>query len=185
MKLIFMISLLVLTLTLAACATPAAQNSSLPEVVTTLPDIGATEVQASTAEVATTLPIVAETLTSSISAVIVPTSTNTANTVPQIQNTTSYTVVLGDNSKTFNLHVGDSLLLNLGADVYDWDVSIDDQSVVSLRMGVLVIQGAQGLYDAHAPGTAIFTAAGNPKCHSATPPCMMPSILFRVMIIVQ
>jgi hypothetical protein len=118
--------------------------------------------------------------------VVVPlTSTESASPIPDAQNPVSYTVTVNDNGKTFTLRVGDNILLNLGADMYDWNVSVDNPSVISLRMGVLAIQGSQGIFDAHAPGSATLTAVGNPKCINLTPPCMMPSMLFNVTVIVQ
>jgi len=97
----------------------------------------------------------------------------------------SNTITLTDNGKTINLHTGDSFLLNLGDSVYDWEVNVDTQSVVSLHMGMMVIKGAQGIFDAHIPGTAILTANGNPKCFTSNPPCMMPSIIFTITLFVQ
>ena len=94
-------------------------------------------------------------------------------------------IVLADKGKTFTFHVGDSFLLNLGADVYDWEVTIDNQNVFAMKMGVMVIQGAQGIYDALAPGTATLTAVGNPQCLQSSPPCGMPTVLFKITLIVQ
>ena len=90
-----------------------------------------------------------------------------------------------ENGKTFTMKVGDSFLLNLGTNIYDWTVSIDNDNVLRMKMGVMVIQGAQGIYDALAPGTATLTAVGNPRCLQSNPPCAMPTILFRVTVIVE
>ena len=94
-------------------------------------------------------------------------------------------VTLSDNGKTFVMHVGESFLLNLGMDIYDWTVEVDNQNVLHREMNVMVIRGAQGIYIAQTPGTAILTASGNPLCQQSKPPCMMPSLLFRVTVIVQ
>jgi hypothetical protein len=94
-------------------------------------------------------------------------------------------VTLDDNGKAFNMKVGDSFLLNLGTDAYDWTVTIDNESVLHLKMGVMVIRGAQGIYDALAPGTAILSASGDPLCLKSRPACGMPSILFTVTVIVR
>ena len=69
--------------------------------------------------------------------------------------------------------------------MYEWNVTVDNQNVVALKMGVLVIKGAQGLFDALAPGTATLTAVGDPLCRKSTPPCMIPTILFKVTLVVQ
>ena len=101
------------------------------------------------------------------------------------ESSTPTTITLTDNGRTVNMKAGDSFLLNLGTEMYDWDISIDRQDVLSLHMGVLVVQGAQGLFDAHIPGTATLSAGGNPKCFNSKPPCMMPSIMFTITVVVQ
>lgn len=94
-------------------------------------------------------------------------------------------VTLADNNETFTMQVGDIFLLNLGMDIYDWSVDVDNQDVLGRVPNVMVIRGAQGLYRAHAPGTAALTATGDPRCRQSKPACMMPSILFRITVIVR
>ena len=94
-------------------------------------------------------------------------------------------VTLSENGKTFTMHVGESFLLNLGTDVYDWTVEVDHQDVLQRDMGVTVIQGAQGIYVAQAPGMVTLTANGNPLCLQSKPPCKMPSISFSIILIVE
>jgi hypothetical protein len=94
-------------------------------------------------------------------------------------------VTLSDNGKTFVMHVGESFLLNLGMDVYDWSPEVDNQDVLQRETGVAVIRGAQGIYIAKTPGTAILAASGNPLCLQSRPPCMRPSLFFSITVIVQ
>lgn len=94
-------------------------------------------------------------------------------------------VILEDNGKTFNLKVGDSFLLNLGIDVYEWTVTVDNDNIMRMKMGVMVIKGAQGIYDALAPGTAVLSATGDPLCRKSKPACGAPSILFTITVIVK
>ncbi len=96
----------------------------------------------------------------------------------------SLSVTLDDQGKTLSMAVGDSFLLNLG-DVYNWDVSISDQAVLSRVIGITVIRGAQGIYQAHQAGTVTLTASGDPQCQQSQPPCAMPSMLFSVTIVVK
>ncbi|MFZ3167151.1 MAG: protealysin inhibitor emfourin [Candidatus Methanoperedens sp.] len=46
------------------------------------------------------------------------------------------------------LMVNETFLLKLGAD-YDWNITIDDQKIISRIPNVAVIVGAQGIYKAH------------------------------------
>jgi hypothetical protein len=93
-------------------------------------------------------------------------------------------LTLADEEKTVNLKVGQRFLLNLGAD-YDWTPLVADQNVVSRVVGILVIRGAQGVYEAHAPGTTILTASGSPTCLKSKPACAMPSRLYKVTLVVE
>lgn len=94
-------------------------------------------------------------------------------------------VTLSENGMTFSMQAGDSFLLNLGTDVYDWTVETDRQDVLQRKAGVTVIQGAQGIYVAQASGTAILIANGDPLCLQSKPPCKIPSISFRITLIVK
>ncbi len=90
-------------------------------------------------------------------------------------------ITLEDNGKSISLKTGESFLLKLGED-FEWNVEIDNQNVVSRALNIMVIKGAQGVYDAHAPGHATLTAVGDPPCLHSDPPCKMPSILFTLDI---
>ncbi|HXF70068.1 MAG TPA: hypothetical protein VNK89_09695 [Thermoflexus sp.] len=94
------------------------------------------------------------------------------------------TVTLADNGKMITLHVGQRFLLNLGAG-YNWMVDVDNPAVLSRVMNGLVIESAQGIYEAHTPGTATLTATGDPICSQAQPSCAMPSLLFRLQVVVK
>jgi len=104
---------------------------------------------------------------------------------PDSQNISNNGITLADNGKTFTLYPGDSFLLNLGMDTFDWTVNVDNQDVLSRVKGVMVIRGAQGIYEANSPGEASLTAVGNPLCRSSVPACEMPSIMFRITVIVK
>ena len=96
----------------------------------------------------------------------------------------SQTVTLDDQGKTISLAVGDSFLLKLG-ETYNWDVSISDQAVLSRVIGIAVIRGAQGVYQAHQAGSVTLSASGDPQCRQSQPACAMPSLLFTVTIVVK
>jgi len=90
-------------------------------------------------------------------------------------------VTLEQNNQAISLKKGQSFLLKLG-DSHDWSADISNQTVVSRVMNVMVIRGAQGLYQAHNIGTTILTATGDPVCYKETPRCLAPSIMFRLGI---
>jgi plastocyanin/predicted secreted protein len=97
--------------------------------------------------------------------------------------TSNQIVTLAQNNQEIYLKKGESFLLKLGNN-YNWNIDISDQTVVSRVINIMVINGAQGIYEAHSSGTATLTAQGDPFCLSSVPRCAMPSILFRVNIIV-
>lgn len=99
------------------------------------------------------------------------------------EQSTTKTVTLDDNNKSVTIRKGQSFLLKLG-EAYNWDINIDDQSVLSRVMNVMVIKGAQGLYVGHNTGHTTLVATGDPWCHTQKPACMMPSILFTLDITV-
>ena len=72
-------------------------------------------------------------------------------------------------------------LLKLGEE-YTWDISISDMAVLSRVKNVMVIRGAQGLYDTPFAGQSDITATGNPTCLSEKPACAQPSIEFKVTV---
>jgi hypothetical protein len=94
-------------------------------------------------------------------------------------------VTLDDNGKTVMLKVGDRFLLNLGMDVYEWSLNIDNQDVLSRVKNIMTIKGSQGLFEALKPGQATLTATGDPLCAKEAPACKMPSMLFTINVVVQ
>jgi hypothetical protein len=94
-------------------------------------------------------------------------------------------ITLDDNGKTFILHPGKTFLLNLGTDIFDWTVDIDNLNVLARVKNIMVIRGAQGIYEANHPGQAVLTAVGNPFCRNSEPACAAPSMLFKISVIVQ
>ena len=92
-------------------------------------------------------------------------------------------VTLADDGQTITLQVNETFLLKLGEE-YDWNITIDDQTIVSRVPNVLVVRGAQGLYRAHKEGSSTLTAIGDPICRKAQPPCGAPSREFRINMVV-
>jgi hypothetical protein len=96
----------------------------------------------------------------------------------------SLVVTLNDKDKIITLKVGQRFLLKLG-ETYDWTVIPDDPTILSRVPNVMVVRGAQGLYEAHKAGQTVLAAQGDPACLKSTPPCKAPSILVRFKIVVE
>ncbi len=93
------------------------------------------------------------------------------------------TVTQADSGRTLGLHVGDSFLLKLGED-FNWTPTVADQSIVQRVPGVLVVPGAQGIYEAERLGETDLTAVGTLNCPPGQP-CPQLAILFRVHLVVH
>lgn len=134
----------------------------------------AAEVGSATAEVSTSLPP----STSGPLGSRTPAPTGTAVAPGQ-----DLRITLDDSGKTLTFQPGQRFLLYLGED-YTWDLNISDLNVIRRVPGVMVIRGAQGLFDAVQAGTTTITATGDPACRQSQPPCAMPSRAFEVQIVV-
>jgi len=97
--------------------------------------------------------------------------------------TSNQIVTLAQNNQEIHLKNGERFLLKLGNN-YNWNIDITDQTIVSRVINIMVINGAQGIYEAHNTGTTTLTAQGDPLCLNSIPRCAMPSVLFRVNITV-
>jgi hypothetical protein len=91
-------------------------------------------------------------------------------------------VTLADNGTMLRLAVGQEFLFDLGSSL-DWAATVADQDIVSRVIGVLVVQGAQGIYEARAPGTTVLSAIGSPICSSGI--CPLYRVAFKVTITVD
>jgi hypothetical protein len=90
----------------------------------------------------------------------------------------SVTITRADDGSTVALRVGDRFLLQLGEE-FNWNVTISDPSVVKRVPNVLVVRGAQGIYEAERAGETDVTATGVLNC-PPNQPCPQLAALFRV-----
>jgi len=95
------------------------------------------------------------------------------------------TITFGDNGRSFVFHVGDSFLFDLGTDIYEWTVAIDNTDLVAIKTGEKVPEGAQGIFETLGLGTATLTAVGDPRCRKSIPPCAVPTKLFKIVMVVE
>ncbi len=91
-------------------------------------------------------------------------------------------VTAADDGTVLHLAVGQQFLLNLGP-AMDWTVTVADQQIVQRVIGVLVIRGAQGIYEARTAGSTSLSAVGSPPCASGM--CPLYRLGFRVTITVS
>jgi hypothetical protein len=97
-------------------------------------------------------------------AIIFPPTVSATEVESNSQTIPTNGITLTDNGKTFIAHPGESFLLNLGTDVYEWVVDIDNLNVLTRKKNVMVIRNSQGIYEANSLGQAVLTAIGNPLC---------------------
>jgi hypothetical protein len=64
----------------------------------------------------------------------------------------SQTITLADNGRTITLNANETFLLNLG-EGYDWNITIDDQTIFSRVVNVLVVRGRRDYMSLIDPGT--------------------------------
>jgi hypothetical protein len=149
-------------LVIAGCNVPASSQLVATMIPTNLPTYSAPTSVPVTTTIPTNLP-------TDISPTSVPSAPN---------------VTLADNGKTIMLQSGQSFLLKLGEN-YDWTVTVADQNILKRMINVMVIRGAQGIYIAGKPGSTTLSALGDPMCLQSKPACAVPSIQFKITIIVK
>ncbi|HET7034755.1 MAG TPA: hypothetical protein VFI42_03665 [Thermomicrobiaceae bacterium] len=91
--------------------------------------------------------------------------------------TPAVTVTRDENGTTFDLGVGQRLLVKLGTEL-EWEVTVTDPAVLGPVPGVLLVRGAQGLYVARQPGQTMIEANGKPIC--ATPGAVCPLVIVHL-----
>lgn len=91
-------------------------------------------------------------------------------------------VTQADNGTTLHLAVGQQFLLDLGSSV-DWAVTVADEHIVGRVPGVLVIEGAQGIYQGLLCGTTLLNVVGSPHCTSGI--CPLYRIAFHLTVTVD
>ena len=92
----------------------------------------------------------------------------------------SITITRADDGKTVAANLGDSVLVKLGDD-FNWTITASGQPLLRRVPNVLLIRGAQGLYDVQRPGETDWTATGSPIC-APEQPCPLLLATFRVHI---
>ena len=95
------------------------------------------------------------------------------------------TVTIEDGDKTIELKVGERFLLVLKKDIFVWETTVQDTTILKKVTDVEIIAGAQGLFEAQRAGQTKLDSLGEFPCAKTFPPCHLPSISFQVNISVQ
>jgi heat shock protein HslJ len=93
-------------------------------------------------------------------------------------------ITLADDGKKIALKVNETLALKLGTE-YDWNIAIDDITIISRDPLAIYKEDIQGIYVAHKEGTIKLTAIGEPVCRKEEPPCEAPTRKFSIQVVVN
>ena len=89
-------------------------------------------------------------------------------------------VTSSQNNQTLAVQVGDCIVLELSGPYSTWSVQVANPAILS---EVQPASGnSQGTYQSTATGQTMLTATSNPPCY---PLCLVPSVLFRLTVVVQ
>jgi hypothetical protein len=94
------------------------------------------------------------------------------------------TITRADAGATIRLAVKQRVLVKLGT-ALEWTVTIGNEAVLARVPGITLVRGAQGLFEARKAGRATIYAVGDAACRKATPPCMVPSLLVTVRVVIK
>ncbi len=95
------------------------------------------------------------------------------------------TVTAADNGRTAEMHLGDTLKLNLKADNgYTWTITLSDPEILNQDSGV-TSTGGQEKYAALHTGPTTVIGLGQLPCHKVSPPCEAPTLGFTLQVIVR
>jgi predicted secreted protein len=94
-------------------------------------------------------------------------------------------LTLDDTGKTISLKVGDKFQVRLKKDGYEWTLDEPDSTMISKLENDPLPPGVQGLFQATKAGTTQLSANGDLPCRKSTPPCMAPTLGFRVTLVIE
>ena len=93
-------------------------------------------------------------------------------------------ITLEQSGQIIHLHKGDNFLLKLGKNS-EWNIAIDNQTVLNRVPNIMVMEDAQGIFVARDFGETKLSAVGNPWCLYSEIPCKIHSILFEMKVVVS
>jgi hypothetical protein len=162
---------------LAECASPIPQGERTPSPLDQATDVAQTAAAQSGVGSSTVITTVAQ---GPITVLPVPPRQQLTPTPLQ----GPATIGIQDNQQTVYLAVGDTFQLKLGEQP-TWTVQIENEQIVARVRETATDSATQGVYKALTAGQTTLTATGEPACRQSRPACMLPSLLFRLTIVVR
>jgi hypothetical protein len=94
-------------------------------------------------------------------------------------------ITFEDDGKTFGLAVGSKFQLVLQKDSYEWAAAAFDPAFITRLTSEPALSGSQGVFQTTQAGTTQLSSFGDLPCAKLTPPCLAPSLGFRVTLIIK
>lgn len=94
-------------------------------------------------------------------------------------------ITLDDDGKTFGVAVGTKFQLVLQKASYTWDAATFDPSFVNKLANEPALRDSLGVFQTTQAGTTQLSSFGELPCAKVTPPCLAPSLGFRVTLIIK
>jgi hypothetical protein len=94
-------------------------------------------------------------------------------------------ITFDDDGKTFGLAVGSKFQLVLQKGSYEWDAAAFDPAFVNKLANQPLLPGSLGVFQTTQAGTTQISSFGELPCAKVTPPCLAPSLGFKVTLIIK
>ena len=94
-------------------------------------------------------------------------------------------ITFEDDGQTFGVAVGTKFQLVLQKNGYEWDAAAFDPAFINKLANEPLLPGSLGVFQTTKAGTTQITSFGELPCAKTTPPCLAPSLGFRVTLIVK
>ena len=94
-------------------------------------------------------------------------------------------ITFEDDGQTFGVAVGTKFQVVLQKVNYDWDAVAFDPAFVTKLANQPLLPGSLGVFQTTQAGTTQISSFGELPCAKSTPPCLAPTLGFRVTLIVK
>jgi hypothetical protein len=94
-------------------------------------------------------------------------------------------ITFEDDGQTFGVAVGTKFQVVLQKNGYEWDAAAFDPAFINKLANEPLLPGSLGVFQTTKAGTTQISSFGELPCAKSTPPCLAPSLGFRVTLIVK